>query len=43
MELFKGQNLIQFSKRYKTDENCKEYLARIKWEKGYESVNLNNT
>ncbi len=38
MELFRGQNLIEFSKRIKTDEDCKEYLAKIKWEKGYECI-----
>ncbi len=38
MELFRGHNLIEFSKRFKTDEDCKEYLAIIKWEKGYECV-----
>ncbi len=43
MELFRGQNLIEFSKRYKTDEDCKEYLEKIKWVKGYEFVNLNNS
>ncbi len=36
MELFKGQKLIEDSKRFKTDEDCKEYLAKIKWKKGYE-------
>lgn len=36
MEIFKGQNLIEFSERFKTDEDCKEYLAHIKWEKEYE-------
>ncbi len=30
MELSRGQNLIEFSKRFKTDEDCKEYLAKIK-------------
>lgn len=36
MDIFKGQNLLEFSDRFKTDENCKEYLAEIKWGKGYE-------
>jgi len=38
MELFKGQNLIEFTERFKTDINCKEYLATIKWETGFECV-----
>ena len=34
MNIFKGQNLLEFSERFKTDDNCKEYLATIKWESG---------
>lgn len=36
MNIFKGQNLLEFSDRFKTDENCKEYLAEIKWNDGFE-------
>ena len=35
MELFKGQSLLEFIERFKTDLDCEEYLASIKWEKGY--------
>lgn len=35
MEIFKGQNLIEFAERFKTDLDCEEYLASIKWENGY--------
>ena len=35
MELFKGQSLLEFTERFKTDLDCEEYLASIKWEKGY--------
>ncbi len=38
MELLRGQTLIEFSKCFKTVEDCKEYLAKIKWDKGYECV-----
>ena len=38
MDIFKGQNLLEFSDRFKTDENCKEYLARIKWNDGFECL-----
>ncbi len=41
MKLFRGQNLIEFSKRFKTDEDCNECLAKIRWEKGYACVILN--
>ena len=36
MDIFKGQNLIEFSERFKTDLDCKFYLSEIKWEKGFE-------
>lgn len=35
MNIFKGQNLIEFAERFKTDEDCKEYLSILKWEEGY--------
>lgn len=35
MEIFKGQNLLQFAERFKTDEDCMIYLSEIKWENGY--------
>lgn len=35
MELFKGQNLLEFAERFKTDLDCEEYLSHWKWEKGY--------
>ncbi len=38
MELFKGQNLIEFAERFNSDEKCIEYLAHIKWEDGYTCV-----
>ena len=27
MDIFKGQNLLEFSDRFKTDLDCKEYLS----------------
>jgi len=35
MDIFRGQNLIEFAERFKTDEDCKEYLSKIKWEDSY--------
>lgn len=35
MDIFKGQNLLEFSDRFKTDEDCKKYLAEIKWKDGF--------
>jgi len=42
MDIFKGQNLIEFSEHFKTDNNCKEYLSNIKWENGFECVKCSN-
>ena len=35
MEIFRGQNLIEFAERFKTDEDCKKYLSEIKWTEHY--------
>jgi hypothetical protein len=35
MDIFRGQNLLDFAERFKTDLDCEEYLASIKWEKGF--------
>lgn len=35
MKLFKGQSLLEFTERFKTDLDCEEYLASLKWENGY--------
>ena len=29
MELFKGQSLLEFTERFKTDLDCEEYLASM--------------
>lgn len=42
MELFKGRNLLEFVEQFKTDENCKEYLAQMKWKKGYSCIKCSN-
>ena len=38
MELYNGQNLIEFAERFKSNEDCKEYLAYMKWTEGYECL-----
>lgn len=38
MEIFNGQNLLEFTDRFKTDADCKEYLAKYKWENGFVCV-----
>ena len=29
MDIFRGQNLLEFAERFKTDLDCKEYLGQI--------------
>ena len=43
MEIFKGQNLLEFSDRFKTDRDCKEYLSLLKWKDGYKCIKCNHT
>ncbi|MEB3801986.1 IS1595 family transposase [Flavobacterium columnare] len=35
MEVFKGQNLLEFAECFKTDEDCKKYLSDLKWKEGF--------
>ena len=42
MKLFKGRNLLEFAEEFKTDENCKEYLAAIKWKESYSCKKCSN-
>ncbi len=35
MEVFKGQNILNFIKELPDDEACKAYLAKIKWKDGF--------
>lgn len=43
MEIFKGESLIKFTERFKTDNDCKEYLAEIKWSESYECKKCKHT
>jgi len=35
MEIFKGENIIEFARRFDTEESCKKYLSEVKWGAGY--------
>jgi len=43
MDIFKGQDLLAFAERFKTDNDCKEYLATIKWKEAYTCVKCAHT
>lgn len=38
MDIFKGQDLLKFTEEFKTDNDCKEYLSKIKWDQGYKCL-----
>lgn len=42
MDIFKGQNLLEFSDRFKTDLDCKEYLSELKNKKVYKCLKCNH-
>lgn len=35
MEIFKGQNLIEFAERFTSDQDCGECSSNIKWSEQY--------
>lgn len=35
MEIFKGQNIIEFTRRFQSDQDCRKYLSEIKWSEKY--------
>jgi len=43
MDIFTGQNLIEFTERFKTDEDCKEYLSHFKWSEGFKCTKCEHT
>ncbi len=43
MEIFKGQSLLKFSKRFPDDLSCKSYLADLKWENGFKCKKCGHT
>ena len=42
MNIFKGQNLLEFSDRFKTDLDCKEYLSELKDKTTYKCLKCND-
>jgi transposase-like protein len=40
---FAGMNSIKFNQYFKTDEDCKKYIADIKWEQGYRCKKCGST
>ena len=38
MKIFEGQNLLEFTERFKTDFDCKEYLSNMKWSSSFKCL-----
>jgi len=38
MQIFEGQNLLEFIEHFQTNEDCKKYLSHFKWYKGYACI-----
>lgn len=43
METFKSESIYKFLDTYKTDQDCLEYLAHIKWQDGFKCLKCNHT
>lgn len=43
MEKFTGESILEFTDKFKTDLDCLEYLAEIKWKAGFKCVKCNHT
>lgn len=43
MESFKGESIIDFFDKFKTDLDCLEYLASIKWQDDFKCSKCNHT
>jgi transposase-like protein/predicted RNA-binding Zn-ribbon protein involved in translation (DUF1610 family) len=43
MEVFKGQNILNFVKELPDDDACKAYLAKIKWKDGFKCMKCGHT
>ena len=43
MDIFKGQNLLEFSDRFKTDEDCKKYLSEVKAKSAFKCSRCDHT
>jgi len=43
MDLFQGQDLLEFADRFKTDADCMEYLSHFKWKDGFICLKCGHT
>ena len=42
LNIFRGVNSIKFNQRFKSDNDCLEYLAEVKWQNGYKCKRCEN-
>ncbi len=43
MEIFNGENFIEFTEQFSDDDKCKAYLSDLKWSKGYKCSKCGHT
>ena len=43
MEQFRGQGIVEYFDRFKTDRDCLVYLSEIKWKEGYKCTKCGHT
>ena len=43
MDIFTGLNLLEFTERFQSDLDCKQYLAQLKWEHNFSCVKCSHT
>lgn len=43
MELFKGMDFLEFTDKFRTNEDCRKYLAHFKWKDGFKCRKCGST
>ncbi|CAM4076199.1 hypothetical protein FLAN108750_09065 [Flavobacterium antarcticum] len=43
MEIFTGQNIFKFAKKFKTEKDCLSYLVDKKWSNGFSCKKRNHS
>jgi hypothetical protein len=40
--IFKGENILEFSHTFFSDEKCRVFITQVKWKKGYACKHCGN-
>ena len=41
--MFKGLNILEFTEKFSTDDDCRQYLSSIKWQNDYQCGKCGST